>query len=248
MKNPKWHRDELILTLNLYFNLNSNSFTSTNLKIIELSNILKKLPIYSHEQRNSDFRNANGVNMKLGNFTAIDPNNSGMGLTRCSKLDKQTFFEFQNKKDDLKKIAEIILETLNHQETVSKLYNIENEHNEIIHEGFEGEVILKLHKVRERNSNLSNSKKVKVLKETGKLQCEACKFDFFETYGELGKGYIECHHNKPLSTYDVRQKTTLNDLALVCSNCHKMIHRNNGDMSIKGIVNLMKQSSSLDDI
>ncbi len=240
MKNPRWHRDELILTLNLYFNLNSNSFTSTNKKIIELSDILKKLPIYSHEQRNSEFRNANGVNMKLSNFTAIDPNNSGKGLTSVSKLDRQTFFEFHNKKDELKRISEIILETLNHQETVNKLYSIENEHIEIIHEGFEGEVILKLHKVRERNSNLSKSKKVKVFKETGKLQCEVCNFDFFATYGELGEGYIECHHNKPLSTYDIRQKTTLDDLSLVCSNCHKMIHRNNGDMSIQGIILLLQ--------
>lgn len=73
MKNPKWHRDELILTLNLYFQLESSSFISTNSNIIELSQILNKLPIHSEQLRKQDFRNSNGVAMKLSNFTAIDP-------------------------------------------------------------------------------------------------------------------------------------------------------------------------------
>ncbi len=56
--------------------------------------------------------------------------------------------------------------------------------------------------------------------------CQACGFDFEKMYGELGKGYIEVHHNKPL--YKLGGEVVVNpetDLTCLCSNCHKMIHR-----------------------
>ena len=58
-------------------------------------------------------------------------------------------------------------------------------------------------------------------------KCEVCGFDFEEKYGEIGIDYIEVHHKKPLSEVgeeiEVDPKT---DLACLCSNCHRMIHRN----------------------
>ncbi len=35
--------------------------------------------------------------------------------------------------------------------------------------------------------------------------------------------YIECHHKTPIAQYGVRD-TTMTDLALVCANCHRMLH------------------------
>lgn len=65
------------------------------------------------------------------------------------------------------------------------------------------------------------------LKEYG-YKCSVCDFDFEEVYGELGKGYIEVHHLKPLytikKTYEV---DPVNDLRPVCPNCHAMIHKGN---------------------
>ncbi|WP_394342507.1 HNH endonuclease [Taibaiella helva] len=60
------------------------------------------------------------------------------------------------------------------------------------------------------------------MKATGRLACEVCGFDFFQTYGPLGADFIECHHTKPLATYKAGEKTKLADLAVVCSNCHRM--------------------------
>lgn len=240
MKNPKWHRDELILTLNLYFQINSSTFISSNSKIIKLSQTLSKLPIHSEKLRKLDFRNPNGVAMKLSNFIAIDPNNPGKGLTSYSKLDGKTFFEFNENQIELKRISNLILESLNEEETITKLYKIEDELDNYVKEGLEGEVVYKLHKLRERDSKLTESKKNKVFKETGKLKCEVCEFDFFEKYGEHGKGFIECHHTKQLSTYEANQKTRIEDLALVCSNCHRMLHRNIENMSIENLKVLIK--------
>lgn len=46
MKNPKWHRDEIILALDLYFDENMGPLHSTNPKIVALSELLNRLPIF----------------------------------------------------------------------------------------------------------------------------------------------------------------------------------------------------------
>ncbi|WP_423911183.1 HNH endonuclease [Candidatus Spongiihabitans sp.] len=58
------------------------------------------------------------------------------------------------------------------------------------------------------------------------LKCACCGFDFFTTYGKIGRGFIEAHHTKPVSTlHEDGEETHLDDIALVCSNCHRMLHR-----------------------
>ena len=57
-------------------------------------------------------------------------------------------------------------------------------------------------------------------------RCMICGFDYEEVYGELGKGYIEVHHIKPLSSQDEEvQVNPETDLICVCANCHRMLHR-----------------------
>lgn len=57
-------------------------------------------------------------------------------------------------------------------------------------------------------------------------QCEVCGFDFEKFYGEIGKKYIEIHHKKPLfSLWDEAEVNPETDMAPVCSNCHRMLHR-----------------------
>lgn len=64
------------------------------------------------------------------------------------------------------------------------------------------------------------------LKKGLRLCCEACGFDFEKIYGERGKGFIEVHHNKPLHTLeDECEIDPEQDLNCLCSNCHRMIHR-----------------------
>lgn len=58
----------------------------------------------------------------------------------------------------------------------------------------------------------------------GFLACEVCKFDFAATYGELSERFIQAHHIAPLAQAGAA-RTKLADLALVCSNCHRMLHR-----------------------
>jgi hypothetical protein len=49
--------------------------------------------------------------------------------------------------------------------------------------------------------------------------------DYAEKYGELGDGYAHVHHLEMLRKIPEGRKVTLKDLAVVCANCHAMIHR-----------------------
>lgn len=89
----------------------------------------------------------------------------------------------------------------------------------------EGNPRLVAHLRRERNPSLVEKKKKSVLAAEGKLCCEACGFDFEARYGQYGHGFCEVHHLKPISQMDKGHVTTLADLAVVCSNCHRIIHR-----------------------
>lgn len=96
----------------------------------------------------------------------------------------------------------------------------------------EGRIRLVTHLKRERSSKLVATKKKAVLAANGRLSCEACTFTFEDNYGELGKSFCEVHHRKPLAAGSSR-KTSLKDLAILCSNCHRMIHRTDPMLSVE---------------
>ena len=88
---------------------------------------------------------------------------------------------------------------------------------------------------------LSKLKKETVLRDEGRLSCEACGFDFERRYGELGLGFIECHHRFPLGEGEERE-TTLDDLALLCANCHRMIHRSKLTQSVEELQRALRDA------
>jgi len=91
----------------------------------------------------------------------------------------------------------------------------------------EGEVRTLLVRHRARERRLRNHKVRAVLAATGALRCEVpgCGFDFAAAYGDLGVGYAEVHHLDPLGERGGPSATTLDRLAVVCANCHAMLHR-----------------------
>ncbi len=98
--------------------------------------------------------------------------------------------------------------------------------NKDSNEGFpEGKIVERKHIARERNSALIKLAKDEYKKINKRLFCEVCNFDFEKTYGERGIDYIEAHHNIPVSEMLLTQKTKISDISMVCSNCHKVLHR-----------------------
>ncbi|MDP9865595.1 MULTISPECIES: HNH endonuclease [Streptosporangium] len=105
------------------------------------------------------------------------------------------------------------------------LPEVEDEVPDLDDEGSgEGRAVLRQHLARERDPRIRARKIKSVIKRGGRIACEVCGFDFHRTYGERGEGYIECHHRVPLHVSG-ETLTRLEDLALLCSNCHRMIHR-----------------------
>ncbi|HEY8960030.1 HNH endonuclease [Chitinophaga sp.] len=234
--NPKWHRDEIILALDLYFSPDRGSVDSKNPKIIALSDLLRSLPLDLERPDPIKFRNVNGVARKLANFMSLDKKNyAGKGLKGASKLDKILFEEFIDKKVQLRKLAAEITKAVTDPLIKKEIFQIEEDEQTVQDSVEEGSILYKLHKVRERVPAIVKLKKEDTLKKKGKLLCEVCGFDFYISYGDIGKGFIECHHRTPLSSITASTKTSLNDLALVCSNCHRMLHKDINTLSVEGL-------------
>lgn len=77
----------------------------------------------------------------------------------------------------------------------------------------------------DRSAKLRKAKIDSHLLQHGSVFCENCEFDFAKAYPVIGEGFIEVHHKKQLAALMPSEKTYISDLALLCANCHRMVHR-----------------------
>ncbi|MDB6444049.1 HNH endonuclease [Pseudomonas sp. 21TX0197] len=223
--NPAWSRDELVLALNLYL-LYRNRLPSVNHpEVRALSESLNLIGNVTGVSKNQHFRNPNSVYMKLSNFSRWDPSYTNTGrksLVKGNKDEELVWLEFAN---NPKRLAEVVATIKANVETVYATplaLSVEEEPG--FFEAEEGKVLTRVHRVRERDKKLVKRKKDEALKKHGVLQCEACGFNFSKTYGPDVEGVIDVHHTKPLHTLQPGDKTKLADLALLCANCHRVVH------------------------
>jgi hypothetical protein len=87
----------------------------------------------------------------------------------------------------------------------------------------EGRRRLVLHLQRERNYTVVRNKK----KQAASHDCEVCGFSFVRVYGSVASDYCEVHHLLPLSEVEHATRTRMEDLAILCSNCHRVVHLHN---------------------
>jgi hypothetical protein len=79
--------------------------------------------------------------------------------------------------------------------------------------------------ISEVTVSVRNPKLVAAAKAHYGFRCQVCDFSFEEKYGGLGKGFIEVHHLIPLAANQNRRANTVEDVRVLCANCHRMIHR-----------------------
>lgn len=91
--------------------------------------------------------------------------------------------------------------------------------------GSEGKVRIRIHRHKERDRKLVRLSKKKFKLVYGSLFCECCGIDFGAMYPILGADFMEAHHRVPLSTLEENNATLIDDLAMLCANCHRMVHR-----------------------
>ena len=106
----------------------------------------------------------------------------------------------------------------------------------------EGRKHMYTHLRRERNGLLIREAKKRFLQTHDRLYCEVCGLDFERIYGIIGSGFIEAHHIIPLSEMDDIKDSRIEDIVLLCSNCHSMIHRKRPWLSKGQLSELLAQN------
>jgi len=102
---------------------------------------------------------------------------------------------------------------------------------------------IKAHYSIERPSN----NKIKKIKQKLGYTCNVCKFNFEKTYGDIGKDYIEAHHLIPISSLEKGKSRFVSekDFAVLCSNCHKMIHKYSDSSNLDTLIGIVKRLNNI---
>jgi predicted HNH restriction endonuclease len=110
----------------------------------------------------------------------------------------------------------------------------------------EGRLVNVNSKVRQRSKRLREFAIKYYSNEDGTISCVACGFEGSTCYGESAKGLIEIHHKKPIAlkgSIIKPLKEAVKDVAPLCANCHRMVHRGSGEpMSIEELQHLIANS------
>lgn len=237
MRNPTWTRDELIVALDFYLRYSPVIPRKSSQEVLGLSTFLNELQTKTGGSRPEKFRNRNGVYMKLMNFRRFDPEYKGKGLERGNRDEEVVWDLYYSRRDELQRVSKAIRSFVSSEAIPSTEFTAD------YYEGEEGQVLSRVHLYRERDSRLVKRKKEITLRERKALVCEVCDFEFGAVYGDRGHGFIECHHRKPLSELSPHgEATTLADLSLVCSNCHRMIHKSGPWLTVEELRELVKSS------
>ena len=96
---------------------------------------------------------------------------------------------------------------------------------------------------RETTYFARNPRLVEAARKEHGTRCMACSFDFGEQYGELGKGYIEVHHLNPMKM-DQERDSRVSDVAVLCSNCHRMIEKREPPLAVAELRRLIGKKYS----
>lgn len=223
-RNPRWERDELILALQLYLRHRASPPGKESAEVAELSALLNKVGRVLGSANAETYRNPNGVYMKMMNFRRFDADYTKagkVGLTRGNKDEEVVWSEYATDLARLESVCKAIRAAVQDKALRVDLAGPEEPD---IQDAAEGRVLTRVHRLRERSRKLVEAAKAAARKKHGRLFCEACGFDFAAKYGPAGEGLIDVHHTKPVHTLVEGEKTRLEDLALLCANCHRVVH------------------------
>ncbi|MFI1066061.1 HNH endonuclease [Streptomyces spororaveus] len=225
MRSPAWTWDELLLACALVVKNGWRELRVGDPAVTELSDLLRSLPLPEQQglaQRLPEYRSVGSVSRKTTDLASNRPGYPGRP-TKGGKLDKLIIKEFLAREATMLQAAQAIEAGIGS----GQLALIPEQPNEADEDGTtaaEGRLLARWAISRERNPALRKRKIDQVRKLGLSLRCAVCTFNFGSAYGALGDGYIEVHHVLPLHISGPRE-TKLNDLALLCANCHRMCHR-----------------------
>jgi 5-methylcytosine-specific restriction enzyme A len=210
--NPDWGRDETILALDLYFQAGSRALPEEDERVHNLSNILRSLPYHAQAVRKPSFRNAAGVAFKLLNLRNVA---TGKGLKNVSETDREVWRLFGSSPQDAAEAARLIYASVD--QIAGSTESDESE------EFIEGRAVTRAHLSRERSKRVRN-RLLAARRKRGILKCDLCGWRPTHPDNRFSDAYFEAHHLVPLACAGSRI-TRLSEVALLCANCHRLIHR-----------------------
>lgn len=99
------------------------------------------------------------------------------------------------------------------------------------------------HRARERALRAAKLEHARANSVDGRIRCEVpgCGFDFESIYGSIAAGFAHVHHLRPLADATAPTITKLEDLAVVCANCHAVIHRGGACRSLEALIPAVRE-------
>lgn len=217
-----------------FFFLVKNRLGDRSERVVRGYGIYQSFEVLELEEAWLKYEHANGWNSKteyandLQNILEVD-SSKGMGCIILSDLHffnkpvllSEIGIEFQKSIVSGKGIDEFEVERILESSGDAFSYFPTLEEQEFP----EGRIKYVTHQRLERNKKLIDLAKQKFIEKNGSLHCEVCGFNFETKYGEIGEDYIEAHHSLPISEMKENHKTKVEELVMVCANCHRMLHR-----------------------
>jgi len=213
--NPKWTREEVLLALALYFESGGRILTKDDPRVRGLSKLLCELPFHGDESRKVSFRNPDGVAFKLQNLHFLA---TGDGLGNTSRMDQAVWREYHEVPERVIDIASQIRRAAEVVRDSSFPKDVEEDLDFL-----EGRTLSEIHRRIERSASL-RIKFVTYRRKKGPLECEICCAKPLKYDPQMADAIFEVHHIVPISQLGL-QRTRLSDLALLCANCHRCVHR-----------------------
>lgn len=231
-----WGYEEIVLACDLVIANGWHALDRrTDDRVTRLSDLLRQM---SPERAAQDptFRNPQGVGRKTHDIATLHPEYPGRP-TKGGRLTADVVAAFLADPDHMVDLARAIRAAGSLAQDNRMLPDLDDDTTFA-----EGRPFERRHLARERDPEVRRRKIAQVRREMGVISCEVCSFDFEALYGDRGRDFIECHHREPLSVTGPRQ-TALSDLALLCSNCHRMIHRYRPWLTVAQLVELVRSAS-----
>ncbi len=93
--------------------------------------------------------------------------------------------------------------------------------------------------LKEQMRFVRNPKLAKKAKEQANYTCAVCGLEPVVKYGDRGKRLLDCHHLIPVSSRDLTDESTwdltLDDVSVLCANCHRLAHSGKQLLSIASL-------------
>lgn len=107
--------------------------------------------------------------------------------------------------------------------------------------GVEGRLLTRIHVYKERDKGFAaRAKKYYKDKNGGRLICECCGMDPVDRYGAGGERCMEAHHRIPIEELQPDSITRVDEMAIVCASCHRVIHSQKPCISVEELAATLK--------